>query len=238
MEEFSYHNIFATKGVEYIAIIAFLSLLIPFWILLNKQSKLKNLKKSIGILSANVLSVPQGLFFSKNHTWTHLEKSGKAKVGIDDLLLHITGAVKLSSLKNPGDMIRKGEMLAEIDQNGKSLTLLSPISGEIISTNERINDNPGLVKDDPYGLGWIYKVKPVRWKAETISYLLAEDATQWSISEVERFKDFLAESARKYSPEPSLLILQDGGELRDNALSGLSGEIWKDFQESFLGNPS
>jgi len=238
MEEFSYHNIFATKGVEYLAIIAFLTLLIPFWMLLNKQAKAKNIRKALGILSANMLRIPQGLFYSKNHTWTHLDKSGSAKVGLDDLLLHITGEVKFTNLKQPGEIIKKGELLTEIDQNGKLLQIFSPISGKIINTNEEINENPDMLINDPYGLGWIYKIKPSKWVAETNSYYMAEDATSWSIQELERFKDFLAVSMKNHSPEPSMVILQDGGELRDGSLSEMPNEIWRDFQETFLKSPT
>jgi glycine cleavage system H protein len=53
---------------------------------------------------------------------------------------------------------------------------------------------------------------------------------------LERFKDFLASSMAKYSPDPSKIILQDGGELRDQPLSDLPQEIWQDFQQNFLNN--
>ncbi|PIY03114.1 MAG: hypothetical protein COZ21_10625, partial [Bacteroidetes bacterium CG_4_10_14_3_um_filter_31_20] len=70
MDGFSYFNIFETKGIEYLAIIAFLALLIPFWVVLNKQVKItKQIQNALGILSANILRIPQGLFYSKNHTW-------------------------------------------------------------------------------------------------------------------------------------------------------------------------
>ncbi|MCK5277488.1 MAG: hypothetical protein KAK04_03105, partial [Cyclobacteriaceae bacterium] len=83
--------------------------------------------------------------------------------------------------------------------------------------------------------GWIYKIKPSNWIAETNSYYLAEEATNWSIKELERFKDFLSGGPmRQYSSEPSLILLQDGGELRDNILSELPNEVWKDFQLEFL----
>jgi hypothetical protein len=49
-----------------------------------------------------------------------------------------------------------------------------------------------------------------------------------------RFRDFLARSMGKYSSEPSMIILQDGGEISEKALSGLPGEIWDDFQQEFL----
>ena len=126
MDGFSYNNIFETKGIEYLIIIAFLVTDNSF-LDYNKQTS-RNIKarfkKAFGVLSASILRIPQGLFYSKNHTWTHLEKSGTAKVGLDDFLLHITGEVKFSNLKNPGNFINKGDLLAEIDQNGKLLQIL------------------------------------------------------------------------------------------------------------------
>ena len=235
MESFTYTNIFETKGIEYIAILVFFAILIPFWILLNKKVPIaKQIKKAIGFLSANVLRIPQGVFHSQNHTWAFMERNGEAKVGLDDLLLHITGEVKVRSLKNFGENVNKGDLLLEIDQNGKMLKVFSPISGKIMNTNDSVGKNPEILNEDPYGNGWIYKIKPVNWKIETNDYLLAEETIEWSKKELERFKDFLAESVKKYSPDQSTIILQDGGELRDNTLSELPEEVWKDFQEDFL----
>jgi glycine cleavage system H protein len=239
MDQFTYSNIFETKGIEYLAIITFLVLLIPFWVILNKKAKIvRRFQKVLGVLSASALKIPQGIFYCNNHTWTHLETSGTAKVGLDDLLLHITGEVKFKNLKNPGEIIMKGDLLTEIDQNGKLLSIYSPISGKILNTNSSINENPDMLVVDPYGIGWIYKIKPTKWVSETSSYFLAEDATNWSIRELARFKDFLAASVKKHSHEPSLIILQDGGELRDNLLSEMPVEVWNDFQKSFLTNPA
>jgi len=235
MDGFSYNNIFETKGIEYLAIIAFLVLLIPFWLALNKKVKFtKQIRKASGILSANLLKIPQGIFYNKNHTWTYLEKSGTAKVGLDDLLLHMTGEVRLNYYKNPDEIVNKGEFLAGIDQNGKLLRIFSPISGKILHTNPILHESPGMLNEDPYGGGWICKIKPTNWIEETKSYFLAEEAIKWSIKELERFKDFLALSMGKFSPEYAMKILQDGGELSDNALSEMPGEIWRDFQEEFL----
>ncbi len=235
MDAFTYHNIFETKGIEYLAIIAFFIILIPFWILLNRQVKIKKqIQKSLGTLTANSLNVPQGLFFSRLHSWTHLEKSGIAKVGLDDLLLHITGEVNFNQLIKSGEKIKKGDLLAEIDHKGKLLKIYSPISGEIVESNSGLANNPQLLNEDPYMKGWIFKVKPSSWVADTNSYFLAEDATIWAKQELERFKDFLAESIGKYSPLPSNMVLQDGGELIDQPLAELPNEVWQDFQQDFL----
>ena len=93
---------------------------------------------------------------------------------------------------------------------------------------------PELLNEDPYGKGWIFRVKPSKWIAETSSYYLAEDAVSWLKRNWTRFKDFMAISLKKYSPEISTVILQDGGELCDQPLSELPNEVWMDFQKSFV----
>ncbi|MFH1296264.1 MAG: glycine cleavage system protein H [Bacteroidota bacterium] len=239
MEGFSRIDIFDTKGLEYLFVIGYLVILIVFWQLSTKQIKLgKQIQQAIGNLTANVLRIPQGLFFSKNHTWTHLEVSGAARVGMDDLLQHITGEVRFSNLKSPGEIIRKGELLTEIQQDGKHLRVFSPISGTILDANSELSESPELLNEDPFKEGWIYKIQPSNWVAETNSYYLAEKATNWSLKELERFKDFLAVSMKKHSSEPALVALQDGGELRDNTLSHLPIEIWEEFQKDFLDHTS
>jgi glycine cleavage system H protein len=235
MDGFSYFNIYETKGIEYLVIIFFLLMLIPFWILLNRQVRLtKTLQKVLGILTSGVLKVPQGLLYSKNHTWAHLEKSGAAAIGLDDLLLHLTGEVIFTRLHKPGDIIQKGELLTEIDHRGNVLRVNSPISGKILQVNPIAMDSPGMISEDPYGKGWIYKVKPTQWIVETNDCYLAEEATTWSSRELDRFKDFLANTIPKYATEPGKIILQEGGEIMDNPLSDLPPGVWKDFQQSFL----
>jgi len=236
MDGFTYKNIFETKGIEYLATIAFFAILIPFWLLLNRQIKTKKQsQKSAGILNINTLKIPQGLFFSKFHTWTHLGVSGVARVGLDDLLLHMIGEVKFDRIKTPGEKIKKGDLLARIEHKGNILKVFSPISGEIMEANPVLTTNPELLNEDPYVKGWLYKIKPISWTADTYSYYLAEDATLFSRQELDKFKEFISASLGKYSPQPSMLILQDGGELLDQPLSGLPPEAWQEFQEDFLG---
>jgi glycine cleavage system H protein len=236
MESFSRVDIFDTKGIEYIFVIGYLLFLIIFWNIANKHEKItKQVRKVINTLSAGILRIPQGLFYNRNHTWAHLEASGTASVGLDDFIQHLTGEIKLTNLKNPGEKIKKGELLTQIDKEGKQLRVFSPISGEIVDTNPTLDEDPGIINEDPYKKGWIYKVKPSDWKKETDSCLFAEDATEWATKELERFKDFLSRGPmEKFSAEPSMVLLQDGGELRENILSELPGEVWTDFQEKFL----
>jgi glycine cleavage system H protein len=237
MDGFSYTNIFDTKGIEYLVVIAFLLLLIPFWLALNKQAKVKKyFRKALGVLTDSVLRIPQGIFYSKNHTWAYLEKSGAARIGLDDLLIHITGDLKINQLKKTGDVVTKGDLIAEIDQNGKTLSIFSPISGEMISENPLLRANRELLIDDPYGRGWICSIKPSEWVTEISFMYLAGDATEMLKKDLVRYKDFLAANMHKYSAEPAMVVLQDGGELSENSLSEMPEGLWHDFQKEFL-NP-
>jgi len=236
MEGFSIVDIYDTKGTEYLFVIGYLLVLIIFWRLMRNPGRvLQQIKDTISTLSAKILNVPQGIYFNKNHTWTHLGESGTAKVGLDDFLQHVIGDLQLGGLKDPGESIKKGEILGEIIQDGKHLKLYSPISGLVVETNEMLSENPGIINNDPYHKGWLYQIKPSDWIKETSSCMLAEKAREWSDRELVRFKDFLSMGAmRKYASEPSMVMLQDGGEIRDNVLSELPEEIWHDFQEAFL----
>jgi glycine cleavage system H protein len=238
MDVFNYNNIFETKGIEYLAVIAFLVLLIPFWITLNKKDKMKDPKrKGLGIPVAGILKIPQGIYFSRNHTWAHLDISGTARIGLDDLLLRLTGAFSFNHLKDNGEEIKKGDLMAEIEQKGKILRIYSPVSGEILSVNPALTGNTELLSEDTYLKGWMYEVRPTQWIRETNSCMMAEEATGWLGKEVVRIKDFISASRVGFSSLSAALVLQDGGDLRDHILSDLPAEEWQNFQEGFL-NPA
>ena len=84
----------------------------------------------------------------------------------------MVGSVKITNLKNPGESIKKGELLANMKQNEKVLKVYSPISGTVLETNSILSANPALINSDPYDQGWIYQIKPSNWVKETQKYYL------------------------------------------------------------------
>lgn len=235
MDGFTYHDIFQTKGIEYLVIIAFLLILIPFWIIINRKDIIiRKIQETWGILTSDILKIPKGVFFSNHHTWAHLEKSGIAEVGMDDWLLHLAGEVEFVQIKEKGAEIKKGEILTQIVSEGRSLNIISPISGKVLEANPMLSDNASIIGEDPYKRGWVYKIEPSNWKAETSSFYVGEEAKQWLKLELDRFKDFISISLAKNHPESSLIIMQEGGELRDHPLHDLPKDVWQDFQKIFL----
>lgn len=235
MEGFTYTNIFETKALEYLIVVFFFALLIPFWMLINAKRRTRVKESAVPKFSTSVAHrLPQGIYFSRYHSWAHLERDGQAKIGPDDFLLHLTGKVRICYFKKPGEEIRKGELMASLQHQGKSLYVSAPVSGRICAINPLLEENPQLVKDDPYQNGWIYLLKPAAWKADTQSCFLAEDAEAWAKDELVRFKDFLAVTTVKYQPGNVAPILQDGGEPVEQVLAHCSQEVWQEFQKQFL----
>jgi glycine cleavage system H protein len=232
MDAFSYTDIFDTKGMEYLVVIAFLLVIIPVWFLLSKPVKEKvMLERFASGLSSRFLKIMPGLLYSRNHTWAHLHETGEARIGVSDLLLHLTGGVSIEYLKKDGDHIHAGDEIAALSKDGKMLKIVSPVSGDILQVNRKIEHAHGIINTDPYGKGWMLKVRPGEWKKETSGFYLDQEAVAWSENELERCKDFLAEAVSGESGQPVLL---SGGELVDFPLSGMPEDIWKQFQKKFL----
>jgi glycine cleavage system H protein len=140
-------------------------------------------------------------------------------------------------VKNPDEMVSRGEVLLELEQHGKRLNICSPVSGKVLGINPLLYEEPGVLNEDPYDRGWLYRIRPDNWVEETKSCHLADDAVEWTGKELVKFKDFIVKSTGRYSPEPDMVILQEGGELSDNPLAGMPGEVWQDFQHEFLEQP-
>jgi len=186
------------------------------------------------VFNENSVGVLNGLFYDKSHTWAYMEKDGLVRVGIDDFLQHAIGKITKIKMKNPGEKVKKGEHILAINQQGKQLNIAAPVSGTIRTQNERLETNSTKVNTSPYTDGWIYLIEPANWLRETQFLLAAEKYKEWIKSEFTRLKDFLAVSLSITKMQYAPVILQDGGELKDNILEELGPEIWEEFQTRFI----
>jgi glycine cleavage system H lipoate-binding protein/ABC-type phosphate transport system substrate-binding protein len=187
-----------------------------------------------GFLNEDKVLIPKGLYFDKTHTWAFMEENGIVKVGIDDFLQHVTGTITRIKMKNPGKKVKKGEQILTIVQNGKQLNLYAPVSGTIIEQNKMLDTNSSVLNSSPYEKGWIYKIEPVNWHRENQLLFMAEKQREHIKNEFTRLKDFMAKALKANTEQYAMVILQDGGELKDGILSNLGPEVWEDFQSNFI----
>ena len=139
-------------------------------------------------------------------------------------------------MKNPGEKIKKGDLLFSIIQSGKQLSLYSPVSGTIKKQNESLISNTSYINSSPYNEGWVYMIEPSNWNKEVLFMEMAEKYKRWIDNEFSRVKDFLAAKLKPESLEYSHVVMQDGGILKEGVLTDFGPEVWEDFQTNFLDN--
>ena len=188
------------------------------------------------VFNEDSLTVPKGIYFDKTHTWAFMEKDGSVKIGIDDFLQHITGPLSRVGLKPAGVKIKKGDPLLTIIQNGKHLTIYSPVTGTITASNKTLINNSSAINTAPYTEGWVYMIEPTNWLREIQFLTMADQYKTWLKDEFSRLKDFLASALQVNTPEYAHVVLQDGGALKDSILADLGPEVWEDFQTKFIDN--
>ncbi len=185
-------------------------------------------------LNENSIAAPRGLYYDKTHIWAFMEQDGFVKIGIDDFLKHVTGSLTSLKMKSPGVKVRKGEKILTIIRDGKQLELYSPVSGFIRKQNESLLKYPSGINSLPYTEGWVYQIEPVNWVREVSFMLMFDKYKEWLQDEFVRMRDFLALSANSNTVVYQQVVLQDGGELKDNVLADLGPEVWEDFQTRFI----
>ncbi len=104
------------------------------------------------------MNFPENLKYTKDHEWVSVE-GDIATVGITDYAQSELGEIVYVDVDCVGETIAKEEVFGSIEAVKTVSDLFQPLSGEVIEFNEALNDAPELVNQDPYGEGWIIKVK-------------------------------------------------------------------------------
>ncbi len=220
-----------------LSVLALIGLFAAIYFYSRKRIESSLLEKEIQVaplLIENVVDVPKGLYFDKTHTWAFMEKDGNVKVGMDDFLQHITGKITKISMKEVGEIVRKGERIVTIIRDGKQLNLYAPISGIIVKHNSTLKSNSSLVNSAPFTDGWVYQIEPKNWLREIQFMFMGERYTEWIKDEFVRLRDFIAASVKTNELVYAHVVLQDGGELTDNVLADMEPKVWEDFQTKFI----
>lgn len=104
------------------------------------------------------MKIPEDLRYSKEHEWVRLE-GDVATVGITDYAQGELGDIVFVEVDTIGDTIATEEVVGTIEAVKTVSDMFSPLAGEVLEFNERLEDDPELVNTDPYNEGWIVKFK-------------------------------------------------------------------------------
>ena len=110
------------------------------------------------------MNFPQNLKYTNEHEWIRVE-GDIAYVGITDYAQEQLGDIVFVDIPTVGETLEAGETFGTIEVVKTISDLFLPLAGEILEQNEALEENPELVNKDPYGEGWLIKMKPADVKA-------------------------------------------------------------------------
>jgi glycine cleavage system H protein len=118
--------------------------------------------------TANGCNIPEELYYLVDkHVWVRLEADASVTIGITDVAQHLAGKVIAVSPKKVGKALVKGQSAGTVESGKWVGPVQLPVGGELVAVNEALKANPGLINQDPYGAGWIVKLKPTNWDEES-----------------------------------------------------------------------
>ncbi|OGO42972.1 MAG: glycine cleavage system protein H, partial [Chloroflexi bacterium RBG_16_57_9] len=105
------------------------------------------------------MDVRQGLKYTKEHEWAKVE-GNRARVGITDYAQHQLGDVVYVELPKVGAKVEHMKTFGVVESVKAASDLFSPVGGTVVEINNRLEDEPELVNNDPYGAGWMIVIEP------------------------------------------------------------------------------
>mgnify|MGYP000004696256 FL=1 len=105
------------------------------------------------------MNFPNNVKYTEEHEWIRVE-GDIAYVGISDYAQEQLGDIVFVDITTEGETLEKGEVFGTIEVVTTISDLFLPVAGEVLEQNEALADNPELVNQDPYGKGWLVKIKP------------------------------------------------------------------------------
>ena len=195
-----------TKGFEYLLAIGYLLLLIPFWMAVfrGRPERLATAPAvSPALAMRSWFRLPEDVYFHRGHTWAAPEPGGVFRVGIDEFAERMLGSARGVDLPAVGETVEQGRPGPTLRVDGHAFPLLSPVEGEVLEVNGAAVADPTVIARDPYGAGWLMRVRASRPRAVTANLLPGRLARGFMDDAAERLSAMMG---------PALgPVLQDGG---------------------------
>jgi glycine cleavage system H protein len=105
-------------------------------------------------------NIPADLKYLDSHEWARVESDGTVTIGISDHAQGALGDLVFVEVPEVGKSLSKGGAAAVVESVKAASDVYSPVSGEVVAANDALGSSPELVNSDPYGAGWLFKIKP------------------------------------------------------------------------------
>jgi glycine cleavage system H lipoate-binding protein len=168
-------------------------------------------RRRLGLRDEAGLQLRPDVHYAPCHAWLASRRGGGVTIGLDDLALRLLPSVTGIEALPPGRTVRRGERLLTLQAGGRALAVPSPVDGTVLAVNQAARRDPGLVKRDGYGRGWLVAVRPddAGWTALPIGEgavrFLQRESARWNRFVEEELGFAAADGGRLVAPAPTLL---------------------------------
>lgn len=170
--------------------------------------------------------LPDGLHYHRGHTWARVAGPDTVVVGMDDFARRVTGAADDVRVPAVGDWLPQGAAAVQVASKGRVADLVTPVGGEVVEVNPALRGQARLATDDPYGRGWLFKVRASELGAQLRNLLDGKLAHRWT----ESARDQLELRLMALSGT----VLQDGGEPAPDFADHMDPEAWRSLSATFF----
>ncbi len=169
---------------------------------------------------------PGNISYHPGHGWLACDRTNVMRVGISEFAAALAGKLEKIELPKRGQWLRQGQKFLTLFRNGESVEMVSPVEGEVIEVNAEVGNHPALLRQDPYGAGWLVSVHVLDEESVTRNLVPKSLMGQWMRDAVERLY------ARQ--PEFAGAFAADGGRPADDLLAEVPGANWKQTAAEFF----
>jgi glycine cleavage system H protein len=170
--------------------------------------------------------VPEKLSYHPGHAWLVRERKNVVRVGADEFAAALLGKLEKIELPKPGQWIRQGQKVLSFYRDGRKTEMVSPTEGEVMEINAEALTNPGVVRQDPYGKGWLVAVHVPDEENTGRNLVLKGLVREWMREAVERL----------YARQPALAgaVAADGGRPAEDLLEAMPEVGWGEVTSEFF----
>ncbi len=222
---------YSAKLLEYGLAIGYLLLFIPFWRYVQggkreqpALARAAEAAREAARAAAAWFTVPDKVWVHPGHSWARVESDGAVTVGLDDFARKLVGPLSRVELPAAGAQVAQGEAAVALGADSKKVAMLAPVDGTVVAVNRAASEPRHL--DDPYGEGWLYRVKPSRLNANLKQLLSGAAARRW----LEETGESLA---ARLSPEVGH-VLQDGGAPVNGIAQAIDPAHWDEVARHYF----